>query len=125
MAAIKKPTKKKSTGQTSLKFGSAKKTAPKKKVASKKKKAAPRAKVSKSPVKLTEKRKKQGITQDMLNLAHRFNGIAIKSKSKQNGSSSIEFDKGRRAKAPGKRLSAKGNIYYEYRKNRSDLMGRI
>lgn len=29
-------------------------------------------------------------------------------------------DKSLKAKRPGKRVSASGNIYYEYRKNRSD-----
>jgi hypothetical protein len=32
-------------------------------------------------------------------------------------------DKGRPGKLPGKRMSTNGNIYYEYRKNRSDMPG--
>ena len=34
---------------------------------------------------------------------------------------SVRKDIGLRAKKPGKRVSADGNVYYEYRKNRSDL----
>lgn len=49
-------------------------------------------------------------------------GAAKKKKSyRQTGSSSISRDKQRRAKAPGKRKSASGKVYYERRKNRSDV----
>jgi hypothetical protein len=33
-------------------------------------------------------------------------------------------DRARKAKLPGKRISKNGKVYYEYRKNRSDAMGR-
>lgn len=36
----------------------------------------------------------------------------------------IKRDAGRKAKAPGKRISASGNIYWESRKNRSDKVGK-
>lgn len=39
---------------------------------------------------------------------------------KQNGLSNKQYDQRYQAKKPGKRLSAKGNTYYEYRENRSD-----
>lgn len=38
----------------------------------------------------------------------------------QTGSSNIAYDKRKQALAPGKRKSASGRIYYEYRANRSD-----
>ena len=47
----------------------------------------------------------------------------LKAKHKQTGSSSIERDKKRKAMQPGKRRSASGRIYYETRKNRSDIRG--
>jgi hypothetical protein len=42
-------------------------------------------------------------------------------KMHQTGKSNIKKDSKRTAKAPGKRISKNGNIYYEYRKNRSDM----
>jgi hypothetical protein len=47
----------------------------------------------------------------------------LKARSTQTGTSSTARDKKRRAMQPGKRRSASGRIYYEYRKNRSDLRG--
>jgi hypothetical protein len=44
--------------------------------------------------------------------------------TRQTGTSNISKDKRLKAKAPGKRRSRKGKIYYEYRKNRSDVKGR-
>jgi len=44
---------------------------------------------------------------------------------RQTGSrKSISRDRLRKALAPGKRISRFGRIYYEYRKNRSDLPGK-
>ena len=48
----------------------------------------------------------------------------LKATYKQTGTSSTVRDKKRKAMQPGKRQSASGRIYYEYRKNRSDLRGR-
>jgi hypothetical protein len=41
----------------------------------------------------------------------------------QTGTSNLIYDKRKKAKAPGKRKSASGNTYYEYRRNRSDIEG--
>lgn len=43
----------------------------------------------------------------------------------QTGKTNIKRDKVRKAFVPGKRVSKSGKIYYEYRKNRSDLGGNI
>lgn len=43
----------------------------------------------------------------------------------QTGKSVKEIDEKRDALPPGKRISKTGKIYYEYRKNRSDLRGRV
>ncbi|GBE19889.1 MAG TPA: hypothetical protein ENG87_02490 [Candidatus Pacearchaeota archaeon] len=40
---------------------------------------------------------------------------------KQHGRTNIVRDKKRKALMPGKRISKSGNIYYENRRNRSDL----
>ena len=49
----------------------------------------------------------------------------LKAKSTQTGTSDIKRDRAikKRAMQPGKRRSASGRIYYESRKNRSDLRG--
>ena len=41
--------------------------------------------------------------------------------SHQTGTSNIKYDKRKKALPPGKRISRSGNVYYEYRRNRSDL----
>ena len=46
-----------------------------------------------------------------------------KSKTRQTGSSNLEKDKQRKSQAPGKRKSASGGVYYEYRRNRTDKPG--
>ena len=38
---------------------------------------------------------------------------------------SVNRDAARKAMPPGKRRSKSGKVYYEYRKNRTDLRGRI
>jgi len=43
----------------------------------------------------------------------------------QTGRSSIPIDSKRKALAPGKRISSSGNVYYEYRKSRSDVPGKM
>lgn len=50
-------------------------------------------------------------------------GITIKTSDHQTGSSRIKIDKTIKALSPGKRKSASGSIYYEKRKNRSDMVG--
>lgn len=52
-------------------------------------------------------------------------GKVLKPVNYQLGKSVISIDKEIEAMLPGKRISAEGNIYYEYRKNRSDLKGRV
>ena len=47
----------------------------------------------------------------------------LKATYRQTGTSSTARDKKRKAMQPGKRRSASGRIYYETRKNRSDLRG--
>lgn len=42
---------------------------------------------------------------------------------KQTGRTNVPIDRGRNALLPGKRVSARGNIYWETRKNRSDSAG--
>jgi hypothetical protein len=48
----------------------------------------------------------------------------IYSKNKQTGKSNTKMDKQKKANLPGKRISKAGNVYYEYRKNRSDKKGK-
>lgn len=43
----------------------------------------------------------------------------------QIGRSIVKIDSKRKALAPGKRKSSSGKIYYEYRKNRSDKVGKL
>lgn len=47
------------------------------------------------------------------------------SKTRQTGSSNRKADRKRKAKPPGKRKSASGKTYYERRKNRSDVPGKL
>lgn len=49
---------------------------------------------------------------------------ALTRDTRQTGSSDMARDKKRKALAPGKRISKNGKIYYENRKNRSDVKGR-
>ena len=49
----------------------------------------------------------------------------LKKSDYQIGKSLVQIDKKRKALAPGKRRSKSGKIYYENRKNRSDLKGNI
>lgn len=51
-------------------------------------------------------------------------GRVIKASTRQTGKSA-KVDKSRKAMSPGKRESSSGRIYYEYRKNRTDVWGGI
>ncbi len=51
--------------------------------------------------------------------------VVIKAVKYQIGRSKTSIDKERKAMKPGKRISKSGKIYYEYRKNRSDLRGGV
>jgi len=50
---------------------------------------------------------------------------SLKVSDKQIGKSIKSIDSKRKALAPGKRMSKTGKIYYERRKNRSDLKGNV
>ena len=59
-----------------------------------------------------------------------FNAVGFRSKRKnlkykpyQTGTTNNSIDNSRKALLSGKRISKSGNIYYEYRKNRSDKKG--
>lgn len=47
----------------------------------------------------------------------------IKKSKRQTGTSKAKYDNKRTAKSPGKRISKNGKVYYEYRKNRTDVKG--
>ncbi len=47
----------------------------------------------------------------------------VKKSDHQTGKTNIKRDKVRKAMPPGKRISKSGNIYWEGRRNRSDLSG--
>lgn len=50
----------------------------------------------------------------------RYAGVARSTTEYQTGRSNKRYDDRRKAKLPGKRVSASGRTYYERRKNRSD-----
>ena len=54
----------------------------------------------------------------------KFGRRVLKASTRQTGRSHTERDTALKAMQPGKQQSASGRIYYEYRKNRSDLRGR-
>ena len=43
---------------------------------------------------------------------------------KLTGKTNLKYDRRHKALRPGKRISRNGKVYYEYRKNRSDVHGR-
>ena len=55
----------------------------------------------------------------------RRKGIVIKKSSRQIGKSNVSKDIRKKAMRPGKRISKNGKIYYEYRKNRTDLKKKV
>ena len=69
-----------------------------------------------------EKSKKRGGRKS----TKRKRGRTVKVKRHQTGrSKNLSRDKKLKALPPGKRISASGKVYYEYRQNRSDLSGGI
>ncbi len=50
-------------------------------------------------------------------------GKVLKERKTQTGTSDLKRDKSRKALPSGKRISRTGKIYYEARRNRSDLHG--
>lgn len=70
-------------------------------------------------VKLTKELIRHGVTQEMVDKVNKTGeGIVLKAVNRPSRGTSA--DKARPALKPGKRLSADGNIYYEYRRNMSD-----
>jgi hypothetical protein len=59
-----------------------------------------------------------------------YKALGLKDRSRsvhvldQTGKTTIKIDAKRQALAPGKRISSAGNIYWESRKNRSDVPGK-
>jgi len=54
----------------------------------------------------------------------KFGRQVLKASTRQTGKSNYKRDSKRKAMTPGKRRSASGRAYYEYRKNRSDVRGK-
>jgi hypothetical protein len=55
----------------------------------------------------------------------RRKGSTVKKVGRQTGKTTVPIDKKIDALTPGKRRSAKGKTYWELRKNRSDLKGKV
>jgi len=73
---------------------------------------------------LGEARKKRGTAAGKKATAKRAMS-GVRQSTRQTGSSKTIRDLKKRALAPGRRVSAAGNIYYERRKNRSDKPGQL
>ncbi len=71
----------------------------------------------------TSTRRKPAAKQTTLR-SKKFGRQVLKASTWQTGSTDIKRDSARKAMAPGKRRSARGRVYYEYRKNRSDVRGK-
>lgn len=74
--------------------------------------------MKKKLIKRTEKKTKTEIKH------HYISPILYFSNHQTGKIKNLKEDKLRKAKLPGKRKSKSGKIYYEYRKNRSDRMGK-
>ena len=70
---------------------------------------------------LKAKAKRAGIRVTKKNGTPKKKAELVKDISRQTGTSNTRADQMRKAKPPGKRKSASGRTYYEYRKNRSDV----
>jgi hypothetical protein len=73
---------------------------------------------------LGEARKKRGTAAGKKATAKRAMS-GVRQSTRQTGSSKTIRDLKKRALAPGRRVSAAGNVYYERRKNRSDKPGQL
>jgi hypothetical protein len=73
---------------------------------------------------LGEARKKRGTAAGKKATAKRAVS-GVRQSTRQTGSSKTIRDLKKRALAPGRRVSAAGNVYYERRKNRSDKPGQL
>lgn len=74
---------------------------------------------------LGEARKKRGTAAGKKATAKRTMSAGVRQSTRQTGSSKTIRDLKKRALAPGRRVSAAGNVYYERRKNRSDKPGQL
>jgi len=70
---------------------------------------------------LKRKAKQAGVRVTKKNGSPKKKAELIKDITRQTGTSNTRADRMRKAKPPRKRRSAAGNVYYEYRKNRSDV----
>jgi hypothetical protein len=73
---------------------------------------------------LAEARKKRGTAAGKKATAKK-SMAGVRQSTRQTGSSKTTRDLKKRALAPGRRVSAAGNVYYERRKNRSDKPGQL
>ena len=113
-----------------IKTASVKKTAPKKakpvkkvvvkKTAPKKAKPVKKVVVKKTAPKKAKPVKKMAVKKTRVNPSQTF---SVGPKLYQTGKSSKLHDERKTAKKPGKRVSSSGRVYYEYRRNRSDMPG--
>lgn len=67
------------------------------------------------PKSMSKSRKRSGST-----TKKRYAGVARSTSEYRTGRSNQRYDDRRKAKLPGKRVSASGRVYYERRRNRSD-----
>jgi len=74
---------------------------------------------------LGEARKKRGTASGKKATAKRTMSAGVRQSTRQTGTSKLTRDLNKRALAPGRRVSATGNVYYERRKNRSDKPGQL
>ena len=80
-------------------------------------------KKKKSQTKKKKSQTKKKTSQTTLR-SKKFGRRVLKASTRQTGKSHTRRDRARKAMQPGKRRSARGRIYYEYRKNRTDRRGR-
>ncbi len=58
-----------------------------------------------------------------IRLQRAFTPGVVRASTRQTGRSIPQYDSRVEAMAPGKRISARGRVYYEYRRNRTDVRG--
>jgi hypothetical protein len=58
-----------------------------------------------------------------IRLQRAFTPGVVRASTRQTGRSNPQYDSRVEAMAPGKRISARGRVYYEYRRNRTDVRG--
>ena len=80
-------------------------------------------KKKKSQTKKKKSQTKKKTSQSTLR-SKKFGRRVLKASRRQTGRSNTKRVRAHKAMQPGKRRSARGRIYYEHRRNRSDLRGR-